>query len=165
MELANCFSIPILPPFVRFAISQPGSGMMERCSRDDGTAAARLTEHSCPAATESGMTMLQGVQQLSVHLGLRRSSHLTGHWDIFIPAGPGVSGCYQRRFVLDRHCGCSGRSKSVVRHAEKRLRTGGDWFHMFIEGNLHSRLLKPEYFLVSWVSRTENCCWGEKKTF
>ena len=32
--------------------------------------------------------MLWGVQQLSVHLGLRRDGHLTGHGDIFIPAGP-----------------------------------------------------------------------------
>lgn len=31
MELANCFSIPILPPFVHFSISQLRLGMMERC--------------------------------------------------------------------------------------------------------------------------------------
>lgn len=31
MELANCFSIPILSPFVHFSISQRRIGMMERC--------------------------------------------------------------------------------------------------------------------------------------
>lgn len=36
MELANCLSIPILSPFVRFAISQHRVGMMERCREDVG---------------------------------------------------------------------------------------------------------------------------------
>lgn len=36
--------------------------------------------------------VLQGVQQLCVHLGLRRDSHLTGYCGVFIPAEPEVFG-------------------------------------------------------------------------
>lgn len=59
---------------------------------DDGSAAACLTEHSCPTATKLGVMVLQGVQQRCVHLGLRRDSHLTGYCGVFIPAEPEVFG-------------------------------------------------------------------------
>ena len=51
---------------------------------DDGPVAAHLTEHTCPAATELGMTVLRGVQQQSFYLGLRRDSHLTGQREMFL---------------------------------------------------------------------------------
>lgn len=79
MELANCLSIPILPLFVHFfqlSVLDEDDGELHR---DDGTVGASLTEHTCLLATELRMMMLQGAQMLSVHLGLRRRSQLTGH--------------------------------------------------------------------------------------
>lgn len=43
MELANCFSIPILPPFVHFCNPSARGGDDREVQGDDGTVAARST--------------------------------------------------------------------------------------------------------------------------
>lgn len=79
MEFANCLSIPILTSFVHFFHFSAQAGDDGEVQGDDGSAAACSTEYSGPTAIKLGVMVLQGVQQLSVHLGLRRDSHLTGY--------------------------------------------------------------------------------------
>lgn len=93
MELANCFSIPhsaLICPFCHLSAQARDDGEVQG---GDGTAAACLTEQNRPTATKLIAMVCRGLQQLSVHLGLRRDSHLTGFGDFFILAEPEVFAC------------------------------------------------------------------------
>lgn len=127
-KLLFCPHSSLICPFCHLSVQAGEDGEVQG---DDGNVAACLTEHSCPTATILSVMMLQGVQQLSVHLGLQRDSHSTGNRDVFIPAKPEVLGCDQWHFC----CGCTRHSRCVVSNVQRGyIQSQSNCFHLFIEG-------------------------------
>ena len=119
MELANCFSIPILPPFVHFSISQLRLGMMERCREMMGLLQPAWLSTAVPRPQSSGgwcSEVYNNYPSIWVSGG-------TATWqgtEIFLfQQGPEVYDCGQWLFfllllLLDRNRGWSKHSWSVV---------------------------------------------------